>query len=252
MDFVTSADGTRIAFDEVGKGRPLILVLGAFNSRVSHAVFAAALAVHFTVYNYDRRGRGASGDTQPWSVDREVEDIAALAEHAGGEPLLFGYSSGAVLALKAAATVRVGKLAIYDAPLAETPDVETPRRIDELVEAGRRGDAVALFQKVVGIPEDMTAKFRQLPFWAGLEAAAHTLVYDTTITADATVFSKDVPSITAPALVLAGGAGSPMMPQAGRRIANALPDGRFQELDGQNHDIVPEVMVPVLREFFGA
>jgi pimeloyl-ACP methyl ester carboxylesterase len=252
MEIVTSADGTRIAFDELGEGRPLIVVLGAFNSRASHREFADALAAHFTVYNYDRRGRGESGDTQPWSVDREIEDIAALAEHAGGEPLLFGYSSGAVLALKAAATVRVGKLAIYDAPLAETPDYETPKRIDELVKAGRRGDAVALFQRVVGIPEELTAKFRHMPFWAGLEAAAHTLVYDTTITADATVLSKDVPSITAPSLVLAGSAGSPLMPQAGRRIANTLPGGRFQELDGQNHDIVPGVMVPVLREFFGA
>src|SRR5262245_60149900 len=117
METVTSADGTEIAYDRLGAGRPLIVVLGAFNTRASHLEFVQALAEHFTVYHYDRRGRGASGDTLPWSAEREVEDIAALAGLAGDEPLLFGYSSGAALAIKAAAALRVGGLAVYDAPV---------------------------------------------------------------------------------------------------------------------------------------
>lgn len=251
MDTVTSVDGTTIAFDRLGAGRPLIVVLGAFNSRATHAEFAQALAEHFTVYLYDRRGRGASGDTLPWSVEREVEDIAALAAHAGGEPLLFGYSSGAVLAIKAAAAVQVGGLALYDTPLAEQPNVELPGRLAELIERGDRGGAVELFQLSIGIPEQMVQQLRGAPFRAGLEAMAHTLVYDTAITADPVVLTKDAPAVNAPTLLLAGANSGPIMTDAARRLSGVIPDATVQVLDGQTHDIVPDVIVPRLRDFFG-
>ncbi|TDP91105.1 alpha-beta hydrolase superfamily lysophospholipase [Labedaea rhizosphaerae] len=252
MQSLTSADGTKIAFDRLGAGPPLIVVLGAFNSRASHMEFAQALAEHFTVYHYDRRGRGESGDTLPWSVEREVEDIAALAEHAGGEPLLFGYSSGAVLALKAAAALRIGRLALYDTPLTEQPDQELPKRLAELIERGDRGGAVELFQLSIGIPEEVVAQLRNAPFRPGLEAMAHTLVYETSITADPEVLTKDAPAITVPTLLMAGAGSGPIMTDAAARLSNAIPDATVQVLDGQTHDIVPDVIVPRLREFFGA
>lgn len=250
MDTVTSADGTTIAYDRLGSGRPVIVVLGAFNSRASHADFAEALAAHFTVFHYDRRGRGDSGDTQPWSMEREVEDIAALATLADEEPVLFGYSSGAALAVKAAAALRVGGLAVYDAPLAEEPDTELPARLAALIAEGRRGDAVEAFQLAIGIPQDVVRQLRGAPFRPGLEAMAHTLVYDTTLTADPSVLAKDAPAVSVPSLVLAGGASGPLMTTSARRLAKALPDATVQVLDDQTHDIVPEVIVPRLREFF--
>lgn len=251
METVTSADGTAIAVDRLGAGRPLIVVLGAFNTRASHAEFAQALAEHFTVFHYDRRGRGASGDTLPWSAQREVEDIAALVELADEEPLLFGYSSGAALAIKAAAALRVGGLAVYDAPVTERPDEALPKRLAELVERGERGAAVEHFQLSIGIPPEVVGQLRDAPFRGALEVMAHTLVYDTALTADPDVLAKDAPAVDVPTLVLAGGASAPFMPAAARRLGAVIPDATVKVLDDQTHDIVPDVIVPELRDFFG-
>lgn len=250
MDTVSSADGTAIAYDRLGAGRPLIVVLGAFNTRASHAGFARALAEHFTVFHYDRRGRGASGDTLPWSAGREVEDIAALAALADGEPVLFGYSSGAALAIKAAAALRVGGLAVYDAPVTEHPDDALPRRLAELVEAGDRAGAVEAFQLSIGMPAEVVARLRDAPMRAELEAMAHTLVYDTSITSDPAVLATDAPAIRVPTLVLAGGGSAPLMPAAARGLAEVIPDATARVLDEQTHDIDPRVIVPRLRDFF--
>jgi pimeloyl-ACP methyl ester carboxylesterase len=257
VNTVTSRDGTTIAFDRSGEGPPLIVVVGAFNDRSTGAPLAAHLAPHFTVYTYDRRGRGASGDTAPYAVEREVEDLEALIAEAGGSSSVFGYSSGAVLSLTAAARgLAITKLALYEAPFVvddsrPRPPADLAAQIAALVSSGRRGDAVELFQtKGVGIPVEVVAQLRQAPFRPALEDIAHTLVYDATITGDLSLPTDLVASVTVPTLVMTGGESPEWMRHAAQAVADALPDARHRTLDGQTHDIVSAVMAPVLAEFF--
>src|SRR5947209_15976870 len=190
MPNVVSKDGTRIAFDRHGEGQPIILVVGAFNERSTGTPLATFLAPHFAAYTYDRRGRGDSGDTAPYAVEREIDDLAALIAEAGGSAAVFGYSSGANLALQAAASgLPITKLALYEAPYLVDHNGQQPRthpnhaaQLSELIAAGRRGDAVEYFQQqMVGIPEEVVVQMRRAPFRPALEAIAHTLVYDATI-----------------------------------------------------------------------
>lgn len=261
MKTVVSADGTKIAFDQTGDGPPVILVVGAFNDRSTGAPLAKALESRFTVLNYDRRGRGASGDTQPYAVEREVEDLEALIREVGGAAMVFGYSSGGNLALEAAARgLNITKLALYEAPFMVSDDDSRPRppkemadQLAKLVASGRRGDAVELFQtEMVGIPEQVVVQMRHAPFRPALEATAHTLVYEATIVGDLTLPSAHLKSIKAPSLVVYGGASPSFMGNAANVLAKALPDGRVRALEGQSHDIVPAALAPVLLEFFDA
>lgn len=259
MDKVRSKDGTAIAFDRSGEGPPIILVVGAFNARATGAPLAAALQERFSVINYDRRGRGDSGDTLPYAVEREVEDLEALIEEAGGSASVFGYSSGAVLSLIAAARgLTITKLALYEPPLiAEGNRIERPEglaaRLAGLVEAGNRGDAVALFQtEGIGLPADVVAQLRQAPFWPALEAMAHTLVYETKIVGDGSVPSELAASVAVPTLVIAGGESFPFMREMAPALADAIPEARARVLEGQSHDIVPQALAPVLEEFLAA
>jgi pimeloyl-ACP methyl ester carboxylesterase len=258
MQTTTSADGTAIAFDRFGDGPPIIMVVGAFNDRSTTEPLARALEQRFTVFNYDRRGRGDSGDTAPYSVDREIEDLGALIATAGGQSAVFGYSSGATLALKAAASgLAITDLALYEPPF-RTDDSypalpgDLPEQLSELVAAGRRGDAVELYQtRAVGIPEDVVAKLRHAPFRPGLEAIAHTLVYDATIVGDLSLPTELIGSILTPALVISGDASSPFMRDAARAVADTLPNGRLCSLAGQSHDIDPQATAAVVSEFLG-
>jgi pimeloyl-ACP methyl ester carboxylesterase len=259
MRTALSADGTRIAFDQTGQGPPVILVAGAFNDRSTGAPLAAALESRLTVLNYDRRGRGASGDTQPYAVEREIEDLETLIRNAGGAARVFGYSSGAILALEGAARgLNITKLALYDAPFIVGDDIPRPPkdladRLAKLVASGRRGEAVELFQtEMVRIPEQVVAQLRHAPFRPGLEAIAHTLVYDASILGGQELPAAQLPSIKAPTLVVYGGESPAFMGSAAKALAKALPNGRVRALDGQSHDIVPAVLAPVLLEFFGA
>src|SRR6185437_6873474 len=186
MSPVTSADGTTIAFERTGQGPAIILVDGALCSRAGGPMrgLAALLSPHFTVYAYDRRGRNESGDTKPYAVEREVEDIAALLAEAGESACVYGISSGAALALEAASTLgaKVRKLAMYEAPYNSDAAVRQRARdytdnLTEALAAGRRGDAVELFMTMVGTPADQVAGMRQSPFWPALEAVAPTLAY---------------------------------------------------------------------------
>jgi pimeloyl-ACP methyl ester carboxylesterase len=256
LSTVTSKDGTTIAFDRIGAGPPLIIVVGAFNDRSTGAPLAEVLADDFTVINYDRRGRGASGDTAPYAIEREVEDLDALIEEVGGEASVFGYSSGAALALKAtAAGSTITRLALYDMPPVvddgrPRESVDHAARLTELVAGDRRGDAVEYFQsKLVGIPEGVVAQLRHAPFRPALEAVAHTLVYDATIVVDRWQPNDLEASITVPTLAIAAGAASPLLPAAAQALAAAVPDARALTLDGQTHDIDPMVLGPVLEEF---
>lgn len=190
MGKVISKDGTAIAFDKSGQGAAIILVYGAFTVRSQPTMvqLAALLAPHFTVFNYDRRGRGESGDTHPYAVEREVEDLAALIKEAGGSASVWGWSSGAALALEAAARgLAITKLALYEAPyIVDDSRPPLPKdcvtQITEMIASGRRGDAVEYFMtRTAEAPAAWVAQMRNTPMWPELEAVAHTLIYDLAI-----------------------------------------------------------------------
>jgi pimeloyl-ACP methyl ester carboxylesterase len=255
MHTTTSADGTTIAYDRYGDGPPIVLVAGAFNTRSTTDPLARALQERFSAYNVDRRGRGNSGDTQPYAVEREIEDLAAVVAQAGGSAAVFGYSSGATLALKAAAHgAGISKLALYDAPFVvdDSRPLLAPDFADqlaELVAGGRRGEAVELYQRVViGIPEDVVVQMRDAPFRPGLEAIAHTLVYEATLVGDLSLPTELIASVTAPTLVIDGEHSPPIMHSAAEALVRALPNGRRHTLAGQTHDLAPEALAPVLEE----
>jgi pimeloyl-ACP methyl ester carboxylesterase len=261
MNTVTSGDGTTIAFERFGEGPPVILVGGATTHRAMTRPLAEELAKDFTVINYDRRGRGDSGDTPPYTVEREVEDIGALIAEAGGVASVYGHSSGAVLALHAAARgLPVARLIMHEPPFA--PDREEERRISReygqkirtILAEGRRGDAAALFMTTAGMPEEMVEGMRDEPWWAGMEAVAPTLLYDSEVMGDVsrggTIPTELLDAVSAPTLVLCGGASPDWMIDVGRQVAEGLPDGRIDVLEGQEHVVPPEILTPVLAEFF--
>src|SRR5579885_1623888 len=214
MPRVKSADGTMIAFETLGRGPVVILVDGALCYRGFGPMpcLAALLAAHFTVYVYDRRGRGESGNTHPYAVAREVEDLAALIDAADGSASLYGISSGAALALEAARTLgaKVTKLALYEAPyngeaIARQRMRDYAANLAEALAADRRGDAVALFMTLVGAPAEQIAGMRESPVWPAFEAVAPTLAYDSAILGDGRVPVEKAASATTPALVMNGG-----------------------------------------------
>ena len=250
MDTVTSADGTAIAYQKAGGGPPIVFIGGAFNDHTRTAPLAAALAGDFIVVGYDRRARGASGDTRPYAVDREVEDLAAVLAVAGGAAAVFGYSSGAILALYAATTLPITHLFLYEAPFAvDGPPrrADLPARLDALVHDGRPGDAVALFQtEGIGLPPETVAQIRRSPMWPALEAIAQSTAYDATLTTELAVPTPAMSAVSVPTLVLTGVGTWPGL----TRAAKALAIGRHVEVPGgENHDIpVPETAA-LIREF---
>ena len=258
MQTVTSRDGTTIAFDRLGEGPPVVLVCGGSVDRMADAPLAQQLASDLTVFNYDRRGRGDSGDTQPYAIEREVEDIQAVIEAAGGSAFLWGSSSGAALALIAVESgVSASKLALWEAPYIPDgfpkPPEDQVEQYETMIAEGRRGDAVEYFMtKVIGMPPESVAGARTQPFWPATEALAHTLAYDARIMSDYTVPVDRAASVKVPTLVIAGGADYPWMRQTAQSLADALPDGQVRFLEGQGHDVDPAVLAPVLVEFFTA
>jgi pimeloyl-ACP methyl ester carboxylesterase len=254
METVNSKDGTRIAFERMGSGPALILVMGAFNDRSTGRPLASFLAPDFTAITYDRRGRGESGDTASYEVEREVEDLEALIGKVGGEAFVFGYSSGAVLSLKAAARgLGIKGLALYEPPFSvnrSEPKVDHAAALDGLVRAGRRGEAVEYFQReVVGIPAQVVAHLRGAPFRAGLEEMAHTLVYDMTIVGDGSVPAK-AKAMRVPVLAMDGEKSPDGLREGAGVAAAVIPGAEHRSLPGQNHDLVREAVGPVLKEFF--
>jgi pimeloyl-ACP methyl ester carboxylesterase len=263
MNTISSPDGTKIAYDKEGAGPALILIDGAMCTRSSGAKpeLAGLLARHFTVYSYDRRGRGDSGDTLPYAADREIEDIEALIDDAGGTAYLFGHSSGGCLALEAAVRLggKVAGLAMYEPPYNDDPAAQRAwsEYIGQLTGAladGRRGDAVALFMRYVGMPDAQIDGMRQTPFWPAAEAIAPTLAYDhaDVIGADCRVPTRLAARAEVPALVLSGGASFPFMNDTAAALSRAMPHAQHRSLDGQTHDMNPAVLGPVLVEFFGS
>ncbi len=259
MQTVYSKDGSAITFDQSGSGLPVILVCGGSVDRMSNAPLAALLSKQFTVFNYDRRGRGASGDTAPYAVAREIEDIEAVMNAAGGSPFLFGSSSGASLALEAAASgLPIKKLALWEPPYIvdnsrPRPPADTAKTYTELVSAGRRGDAVEYFMaKVVGLPPEFVAQARTQPWWPFQEALAHTLAYDATVMGDYTLPTARAASVKTPTLVIAGGADMPWMRDTAKALTSVIPGAQSRYLDGQGHNVDAQVLAPVLAEFFNS
>jgi pimeloyl-ACP methyl ester carboxylesterase len=259
---VVSRDGTSIAYDQLGHGPAVILIVGALCSRTlgPGVKLAPLLADHFTVFTYDRRGRGESGDSSPYDVKREIEDLEALIGAAGGSACVFGHSSGAVLALNAAEHgLSIPKLALYEAPLIvdrSRPSAESDwPQIDADVAEGRRGDAVKVFLKSVGLPAFAIALMRWLPVWAKITAVAHTLPYDGALVRE---FQRGVPlpagvwaNVTVPSLAIAGGKSPAWMQNGARALAGVLSSAEFRTLEGQTHDVSAKALAPVLKEFFG-
>jgi pimeloyl-ACP methyl ester carboxylesterase len=263
MPQVTSKDGTSIAYDRQGAGPAVLLVGGGLVDPVTgrpgrweNAPLAAALAERFTVYNYDRRGRGDSGDTLPYAVDRELEDLRALLDEAGGSAHLYGVSSGGALALEAAAAgLPADRLAVYEVPYFVADELLRRWRdyVEQLTAAlaqDRRGEAVELFMRVAGAEDDIPGA-RSSPMWPGLEAVAHTLAYDAACLGDGRPPTERLAAVTQPTLVATGG-GQEFFEQAADAIAASLPHAQRLTLEGQAHLVDPKALAPVLAQFFGA
>jgi pimeloyl-ACP methyl ester carboxylesterase len=265
MPTTHSKDGTAIAYTRIGQGPALILVDGALCYRASgpNTPLAQQLAEQFTVYTYDRRGRGESGDTAPYAVEREVEDIAALIAEAGGTAHLYGISSGAALALEAANRgLAVRKLALYEAPFIvdasrkPVPNDYLPR-LEALLDTGDRAAAVKHFMKnAVGLPGLMVAMMGLMPGWSKLKAVAHTLPCDARILGD-TVSGKPLMAqrwqgVEAPTLVISGSKSQQWIQAAMKQLAHVLPGAEHRTLEGQAHIVKPRALAPVLADFFRA
>ena len=264
MGSVHSKDETVIAFDKTGEGPPLIMLDGALCSRAMGpgVSLAAPLAEHFTVFTYDRRGRGDSGDAAPYAIERELEDLEALIEEAGGSAYVFGHSSGAALALEAAARgSSITKLALYEAPFVvddsrpPVPD-DIVAQFNEVLAADRRGDAVRLFMRQVGAPRIVIALMRFMPVWRKLEAVAHTLPYDMTILAGHQA-GNPLPAerwtaVTIPTLVVVGAKSPAWFHHSMHALARALPNASLRVADRQTHRVKAKLLAPQLAEFFTA
>lgn len=255
MEMVTSADGTAIAYERSGSGPALVMVTGAFCDRTSSAPLAEHLGDRYTVYRFDRRGRGDSGDTPPWSVQREVEDLAAVMAATGEAPLLYGHSSGAAVALEAAAAgVPTRRLAAYEPPYApgEGTARETIDRLASLCASGRPDEAAMLFLRNTGMDDEQLAQMRSLPFWPRMVALAPQLAYDVGLGNEGVVPVDRLAAIACPTLAMAGGLSAAWATDGAAAIADAVPDGRSRIVEGQHHAVDQAVTAPLLDEFFAA
>ncbi len=256
METVTSKDGTRIAYDKSGSGPAVIIVSGATSTRAAEIPLASLLASHFTVYAYDRRGRVDSGDTLPFAVEREFEDIAAIINVAGGSASLYGISSGAILAFRAVASgLPVTQLALWEPPFSVDESgrqhhLEYRKQLDKLIAEGRRGEALELFMTRVGTPAEFIAQARLSPWWAQGEALAHTLAYDAAAMGDSLVPAEEAARVTIPTLILDGGPSDPFFHAAAQSLLVVMPNAQLKSIDGQPHNVDPNLMAPVLTEFF--
>jgi pimeloyl-ACP methyl ester carboxylesterase len=265
MSSVTSKDGTPIAYERVGRGPAVILVGGGAVDRSENAPLAPELAGRFTVLNYDRRGRGESGDTLPYAVEREIEDLEALVAEAGGSAHLYGISSGGALALEAAAAeLAIDKVAVYEVPYNVADDWprewgEYVEELGELLAADRRGDAFARFMRLADTPEEVIAAARSSPMWPGLQAIAPTLAYDAACLGDGQPPTDRLARIAQPTLVATGVAGRQpgaarwvkALDPAAEAIAASIPHAERLTIEGQGHVVDPKTLAAVLEAFFG-
>jgi pimeloyl-ACP methyl ester carboxylesterase len=261
VNTISSNDGTKIVFDKAGSGPTVIIVDGALTTRSSGSKpqLVGFLSHHLTVYTYDRRGRGDSGDTPPYAIDREIEDIAALIEESGGDAFLYGHSSGAALAFEAASKLgsKVKALAMYEAPYNDDPEAQRAwkayrKQLSELLDVGRNGDAVALFMELVGMPAEQISGMRGAPIWPMFEALGPSLAHDHlgVMGETAAVPGTRVAQLATSVLVMSGGASYPFMSTTALALSKAFPNGKLRTLYGETHDVSPETLAPVLTSFF--
>ncbi len=260
--YATSADGTRIAYDVVGSGPPVVIVSGAFGTRTDARELAGALSKRFTAAGYDRRGRGDSGDARPYAPARELDDLRAVIDALGGSAFVYGHSSGGALSLDAAAAgLPIMKLAVYEPPFTiddsrqPYPDgfIETLRG---LVEAGRRGDAIAEFWRTgLLMPEPEIENARRAPFWPQLESLAHTLIYDYEVLGDRIsgrpLSAAWADSIAIPVLIFEGGDSPATLRNVVTSLEELLPNATKRTLAGQGHGAPADMLAPILESFFG-
>lgn len=257
MEQIQSKDGTTIAFDQLGSGPTIVLVAGAATDRALNGRIAEALAGSFTVLNYDRRGRGDSDDTPPYAVAREIDDLAAVLDAAGGSAHVIGFSSGAALAAEAAASgLPINRLILWEPPFSRDPD--GPRRakayadrLAELLAADRRGDALAHFMTYVGLPAEAIAGVRESAYWPVGLRLAPTLAYDAEILGDSTIPTTRLAEITVPTLVLSGSRSPQFLRDAAEQTAAAIPGAHHDVLDGQDHNVDGASLAPVVAAFAG-
>lgn len=262
MQTLTSPDGTTIAFDQVGSGPPLVIVYGAFGYRAYPMVqeLTRQLAETFTVVNYDRRGRGDSTDTQPYTVQREVEDLTALIDHLGGDAAIFGFSSGAALALAtAAAGASITALTLYEPPFVVdhsglVPPPDLTARVEQYVREGKRGKAVGTFMRqYMGLPAPVIALMHLMPVWSKLTEIAHTIPYDLACVggnaSGEPLRPEQWEAVTMPALVMYGDKSQTFFTHGAAATARALPNSQELVLAGANHNMKPAVVVPPITRF---
>jgi pimeloyl-ACP methyl ester carboxylesterase len=260
MATVTSKDGTTIAFEKLGEGPAIILVTGGSVDSQSNAGLADVLAPDFTVYNYERRGRGASGDTLPYAVEREIEDIDAVVTAAGGSAYLYGTSSGAALAMMAAARLgadRITKLVMWEPPYIIDPALRPPadhvEQYNTMLREGRRGDAAEFFMaKIVGMPPEFVEYIKTQPIFEGMKSIAHTLPYDGMIMGDYSIPTETASAVKSPTIIATGSASMPFMASTAAALADAIPGAETRTLEGQQHNVDPTVIGPVVKAFLNA
>jgi pimeloyl-ACP methyl ester carboxylesterase len=254
MRTTQSADGTTIAYDRTGNGPPLVIIVGAFCDRQTTKALSTLLGDHFTVLEYDRRGRGASGDTPPYAVDREIEDLAAVLAVAGGAAAVYGHSSGAVLGLEAAARgLPVTGLVAYEPPYT-TPEGGSPtdlgQRVAAHIAAERRVEAVEAFLiEAAGVPKQFLGTIENGPDFPGMLAIAHTLPYDLAICGDGRAPIDRLSRITVPTLACDGGSSPPWAADAAEAVVRAVPGAVRRTIPEQGHGVAHEVIAPVIVEF---
>jgi pimeloyl-ACP methyl ester carboxylesterase len=262
VEKVRSKDGTEIAYDRAGDGPALVLVGGAWNDRMSSAPLAQLLAAAFSVYTYDRRGRGDSGDTQPYAVEREIEDLEAVIDAAGGSAYAFGHSSGGSLALEAtAAGAPISKLAVYETPYI-VDDTRPPlpddyiEHLERLIAEDKRREVFEYFMTVaVGMPPEMVQPLLDSPMVDAMVGIAHTIPYDGRVMLRGSMHGEPLPAkwtetVTVPCLAMDGGNSPAWARNAVRALVATLPDVQYRTLEGQDHGAAPDVIVPVLEAFF--
>jgi pimeloyl-ACP methyl ester carboxylesterase len=259
MEKVISKDGTEIAFDRMGSGPPLILVHGAmiYRSFPQAVALAKELSAQFTVINYDRRGRGDSGDTLPYSPEREIEDIDAIIKTLGESPYLFGMSSGAALVIHSVAqSLQIRKIALYEPPFVATnfdqqqASLKFISEVQSMIAQNRRGDAMKSFMKKVGVPAPIRIFMPLMSFWKHGLKIAHTLPYDLTILSDQSVPKELLAKIRIPSLVMSGESTAPALRMAAEATAQSIPHCEYKILAKQSHNVSPKVLAAELAAFF--
>jgi len=256
---VISKDGTTIAYDKTGNG-PAVVLVGAMPDRSANGGLVQMLSADFTVYNYDRRGHGDSGDTQPWAFEREVEDLEAVIDSAGGPACVYGSSGNGFFALLATAEGlqnKIKKLAVWEPPFI-VDDSRPPlpldykEQLETLLAEGRKGDMIELFMtQAVGLPKEFVTPMRSMPMWPAFEAPAHTLIYDAQITGDFSLPADTMMRVTVPVLVLDGGSATfPWSHNGLEELLKVLPNSEHRVLEGQQHNIESTALAPALVDYF--